>query len=115
LSKPRADFPKAGGNYCKTCRNERNRASIKRLYGDTRHYHFRQKYGIGLVEVEEMIRAQMGLCAVCRHRPATQVDHDHVTGKVRGIVCLDCNAGMGALHDDPILLCKAADYLEARR
>jgi hypothetical protein len=62
-----------------------------------------------------MIEAQGGLCAVCKKRPATQVDHDHKTKKVRGIVCLNCNAAMGALKDDVRLVWEAIHYLEEWR
>ncbi|MGH2693878.1 MAG: endonuclease VII domain-containing protein [Actinomycetota bacterium] len=104
--KPLTQFPrnsrtKDGFDYhCKPCHNERNRETVKKLYGGYRHYRLKQKYGIGAAEVDEMIRAQGGLCAICKERPATQVDHDHRTKKVRGIVCLNCNAAMGALKDD---------------
>jgi hypothetical protein len=62
-----------------------------------------------------MIRAQGGLCALCKTNPATQVDHDHKTGRVRGILCLHCNAGMGAFHDDPAIIERAIRYLEQHR
>jgi hypothetical protein len=71
-----------------------------------------QKYGIGADEVDELIRRQGGVCAVCRKREAKQVDHDHETGAVRGIVCLLCNAAMGAFHDDPDLIRRAIAYVE---
>jgi hypothetical protein len=62
-----------------------------------------------------MIKVQGGVCACCKTRPATQVDHDHKTGKVRGIVCLNCNAAMGALKDDVRLVWEAIHYLEEWR
>ena len=71
-----------------------------------------QKYGISDAEVARLIEAQEGLCAVCRQAPATQVDHDHSTGKIRGILCLHCNAGMGAFEDDPSIILRAIEYLE---
>lgn len=67
--------------------------------------------GIGRDDFERMKAAQGGLCPICRRREATQVDHDHDTGKVRGILCLNCNAGIGALRDDPRLVYEAVDYL----
>ena len=115
--KPPDEFPRdrrsrsGRGSRCKACHNARNRATIKRLYGDTRHYHYRQKYGISRAEFDDMVDAQGGLCAICRRRPATQVDHDHDTGKVRGILCLHCNAGLGALKDQERLVWAAIDYL----
>jgi hypothetical protein len=73
-----------------------------------------QKYGIGADEVDELIRQQGGSCAVCRKREAKQVDHDHETGAVRGIVCLLCNAAMGAFRDDPNLIRRAIAYVRER-
>jgi hypothetical protein len=73
-------------------------------------------YGITCAEYVERVAAQRGLCAICAgvnpagHR--LSVDHDHATGKVRGLLCHACNAGMGKLRDDPALLRAAADYLE---
>jgi hypothetical protein len=55
------------------------------------------------------------LCAVCREREAKQVDHDHQTGAVRGIVCLLCNAAMGAFHDDPNLIRRAIAYVKEHK
>jgi hypothetical protein len=71
-----------------------------------------RRYGIGAEEVDELIRQQGGLCAVCGRREAKQVDHDHETGVVRGIVCLLCNAAMGAFHDDPNLIRRAIAYVK---
>lgn len=120
-AKPLGEFPRnqsardGHGSRCKPCHNKRNRERIKRLYGNTRHYHLKQRYGIGADEVEAMSQQQGGLCACCKTRPATQVDHDHKSGKVRGIVCLQCNAAMGALKDDVRLVWEAIHYLEEWR
>ena len=117
-AKPVTEFPrnkrsKTGYHcYCKPCHNSRNRRFVKERHGGSRHYHVRGRYGIGADEVDELIRQQDGLCAVCRKREAKQVDHDHGTGAVRGIVCLLCNAAMGAFHDDPDLIRRAIAYIK---
>lgn len=98
--------------YCKPCHNKRGRETRKRLYGGSRYHHLKRRYGITPAEVDEMIRQQGGLCAACRKRPATQVDHDHKTGRVRGILCLNCNAALGAFKDDPRIVWAAIEYLE---
>lgn len=95
------DFPGGYGTYCKPCHNERGRETRQRLYGGSRHYHLRAKYGIGAAEVQALIDEQSGICPICLKRAATQVDHDHQTGLVRGVLCLYCNAALGAFHDDP--------------
>ena len=99
------------GEYCKPCHNKRGREN-KRLNGGNRHYHLKGRYGVGAPEVDLMIASQDGLCVLCRIRPAKQVDHDHETGAVRGILCLLCNAGLGAFGDDPKVIASAIEYLE---
>jgi hypothetical protein len=82
--KPTREFPrnrttKSGfHSYCKPCHRNQFRESIARRHGgSTRHYHLMRRYGIGAEEVDELIRQQDGLCAVCGRREAKQVDHDH--------------------------------------
>ena len=117
--KPLGDFPRnrsggdGRGEYCKPCHNKRGRENKQRLHGGSRHYHLKGRYGIGAADVDAMIATQGGLCALCRTRPATQVDHDHETGAVRGILCLLCNAGLGAFGDDPKIIASAIEYLES--
>lgn len=80
-------------------------------------YYYKQKYGLTMDEVATM-RARG--CAICgtvewmgRHSQA-HIDHDHVTGVVRGVLCHECNTGLGKFRDDPDLLRRAADYLTPR-
>ena len=60
----------------------------------------------------ELLRSQDGLCAICRSAPAVHVDHDHATGTIRGMLCFPCNAAIGHLRDDPLVVRRAAAYLE---
>lgn len=64
-------------------------------------------------QVEEMVRAQDGLCAICSDPITTSspVDHCHTTLKVRGILCRSCNIGLGHFKDDPARLERAIAYL----
>ena len=61
-----------------------------------------------------MIAAQQGLCPICRRGlpPTPHVDHDHVTGAVRAVLCFNCNGGLGQFRDPPDVLRRAAAYLE---
>ncbi|MGW1805885.1 endonuclease VII domain-containing protein [Streptomyces sp. NPDC002078] len=59
-----------------------------------------------------MIASQRGLCAICLAAPAVHVDHCHNTGRVRGVLCFNCNSGLGLLRDDPDAVRRAAAYLE---
>lgn len=83
---------------------------------------FRHDFGITAVQYDEMFEHQQGLCKIC-HKPETTkntrgeikklaVDHDHVTGKVRSLLCAKCNQAIGLLDDSPDRLRAAALYLE---
>ena len=116
--KPLSDFPrnrrtKSGyATYCKPCHNARGDESRRRLHGSSRHYHLKRRYGIGATEVEHLIREQGGVCLICGKRNPDHVDHDHVTGRVRGVLCFNCNGGIGQFSDDPARLYRAAFYVE---
>ena len=98
--------------YCKPCHNSRGRESRIRLHGNTRSYHLKARYGIDAAAAEKLLQAQGGLCALCRERPAEHVDHDHTFGHVRGILCFNCNGGLGQFRDRVDIMAKAIDYLE---
>lgn len=74
------------------------------------------KYNLSLAEYDEMLSAQDGSCAICRKVPKPDkclaVDHDHVTGKVRGLLCGNCNRGIGYFRDSVYTTIRAAAYLE---
>lgn len=76
----------------------------------------RWKFGITIQEYENMFREQLGCCLICRRNQAEfkvklGIDHDHNTGKVRGLLCHDCNTGLGKFRDSPELLYRAAQYI----
>ncbi|MDQ3485915.1 MAG: endonuclease VII domain-containing protein, partial [Actinomycetota bacterium] len=71
-----------------------------------------RRYGLTEAEVTALIEAQDGLCLLCRERTPTHVDHDHVTGLVRGVLCSCCNQGLGNFRDSAQTLRAAIDYLE---
>ena len=87
-----------------------------------REWTLRRKFGITGEDFAAMLAAQGGVCAVCKkaetHRLANgklkelAVDHCHETNVVRGLLCFNCNQGIGRFQDDPALLRTAADYLD---
>jgi Recombination endonuclease VII len=107
--------PDGVGSYCRPCQNAKAKASRERVHGGSRHYHLMRRYGIGAVEVDALLESQHGACAICE-RPLSakeaHVDHDHVTGAVRAVLCFNCNGGLGQFRDDPAALRRAAAYLE---
>ena len=66
----------------------------------------------GQVEVDELLETQGGRCAICGGQDPEHVDHDPRTGWVRGILCFNCNGGLGRFRDDPGLLAEALTYLK---
>jgi hypothetical protein len=133
--KPLTDFPRSqkmrGGRAyrCKICQNtysQRWRKDNPHLItANNRRHHLSSTHGLCLAEYEAMHAAQHGLCAVCgKPEMAVRrsgkirllcVDHDHDTGKIRGLLCAACNIGMGNFKDDPELLGRAAAYLQRHR
>jgi hypothetical protein len=81
---------------------------------DHRSGHLKRKFGLTLDEYEQLLRSQGGRCAVCGAKPgraSLHVDHDHGTGKIRGLLCFRCNGGLGQFQEKPARLVRAADYL----
>lgn len=72
-----------------------------------------KKYGIAPEQLEQLCAAAQGRCAICFTPTADlHVDHDHTTGKVRGMLCHSCNTGLGHFRDDRRNLYAAIRYLE---
>lgn len=70
------------------------------------------RYGLTTADVEEMLRRQNRLCAICEDEGTLCIDHDHTTGKVRGLLCRRCNLGLGHMRDDVKVVERAAQYLK---
>lgn len=72
---------------------------------------FQRRYGISLADKQELIEKQAGLCAICVTEGATELDHCHATGVIRGVLCKGCNTALGGFKDNPAFLAKAIEYL----
>lgn len=85
--------------------------------------HNLMKYGITIEEYEAKLAAQGGVCMLCgtpapggiKAASRLHVDHDHVTGLNRDLLCMNCNRGLGYFKDDPALMRAAAEYIERHR
>lgn len=112
---------------CKDCAATRARQwardNPERHRNTRRARELRETYGISPEIYNTMLSGQGGVCAICGQpetrshgRTGTEfrlaVDHDHETGRVRGLLCQGCNRGIGFLGDNVDRLRKAADYLE---
>jgi hypothetical protein len=82
--------------------------------------YLKREYGMSLVDYRDMLAGQGGCCDVCfsdspgSGRRQFCVDHDHATGRVRGLLCHACNAALGLMRDSPALLEHAAAYLRRK-
>ncbi len=85
---------------CKSCRRAAQRQQ-----------HLRKKFGLSVEEWARRSAEQHDLCAICRSALPTDTDHDHETGRLRGLLCNGCNLGLGHFRDDPDRLLSAVDYL----
>ena len=68
-------------------------------------------YGLSIDMWEALVHKQNGLCALCGKAKKLTVDHDHTTGRVRGLLCRPCNAALGTLGDNEHGLKKALEYV----
>ena len=103
---------------------ERNRektrgASLRYYYSHKEHLNRQRsekKTGWSAVQYADALLSQNGRCAICSAQPDRKKlsgDHDHVTGRRRGLLCDRCNLGLGKFDDRPDLLLAAATYLAA--
>lgn len=71
-----------------------------------------KKYKITVEQYYELLELANYKCQICGNTSKLDIDHNHKTGKIRGMLCHNHNAGIGLLDDDPNLIRKAAEYLE---
>ena len=122
-------FHKNPRAQCMACTRSDNNARSHKLDPEKREAHrlrarkhaLMKNYGLTYEAFHEMFEKQNGECAICTHpvHPTHEdryqtgcVDHCHETGKVRGVLCWDCNVGLGKFHDDISKMRKAILYLE---
>lgn len=138
-----ASGAKAG--VCKSCVRERNAryylehkeqervrnkayrtANKNRLTRTKWEQRLRYKYGIDVSLFNEILKSQGGRCAICgekawmpgegkRRKQTFVVDHDHATGKIRGILCGNCNTALGQFKDSVAVLESAIKYLKEQK
>ena len=83
-------------------------------YQKKRAASLKSKYGLSLSDYDRLLVIQGGGCAICNRKPGTRplhVDHSHETGKVRGLLCHQCNWYLGTIDNNPAILRRIAVYL----
>lgn len=117
--------------YCKICNlNNLNKKyptlNVEKRREGSRRTMLKSKYGLSLEEYNKMLESQNGVCAICL-KPETshsnkkgpidslRVDHCHKTGKVRGLLCSECNFGISKFNDSMGLVCSALAYLHKHK
>lgn len=105
-------------SWCKKCNSERAKQYYRNHREDIAQKHRIKKYGMTDNDYLEMLKSQGGVCAICgSSSPGGKTgffhtDHSHKTGKIRGLLCSNCNLVLGLFKDDTSILKKAIDYLE---
>lgn len=100
--------------HCEPCR-------LKVRSEKQRRSDLKKNFGITVEQYDAMLAGQGGGCAICRAKVSggrgrrLHVDHDHVTGQIRGLLCHGCNTGLGGLKDDPDTITAAARYVREHR
>ncbi len=125
LEKPFDCFHKNKGrsdghaDECKQCRKLKQNQRLEQDYLGTRlkerANNLKRLFNMSLEEYDQKAQKQENVCAICKGNCKSgkrlAVDHDHKTGKIRDLLCGNCNGGLGKFQDDPELLIKAAEYL----
>lgn len=108
----------AGGEARRTYSREYRRAYMAKYPEKRAQYARKAYYGLTHQEFLDLMERQQGLCAICevvleegRGKDKLAVDHDHVTGVIRGLLCQQCNSGLGYFRDNPLILQAAIAYL----
>ncbi len=114
-------------SQCRKCVNKRN---LERYYASdktqkrkiTYKYNLKVNYGLNVEEYNKIYEEQKGVCAICSsplenvflgiEGTRSALDHCHMSGKNRQILCILCNTGLGVFRDNPVYLSKAKEYLE---
>ena len=101
--------------YKELYRNDPKKKEAAKVYHRKRW--LMQQFGITIKDYDKMVKDQDGKCAICGTTESRincdnfAVDHDHETGKIRGLLCHNCNVGLGNFKDSHDLLNKAINYL----
>ncbi len=119
-----ADVAGVGIPVCPDCKKEQRSPAAAQRRKERERRRTLALYGLTQAEYEGLVKRQQNRCAICKttkvggpptRRGYWHIDHDHVTGQIRGLLCARCNLGLGNFSDDPELLAAAARYVAKHR
>lgn len=103
---------------CPKKRKSHNKSQLKWAHSNfekRKNADLKRKYDISLEDYKTMMESQDGKCAICtKKHDSLHVDHDHSTGKIRGLLCQTCNMALGLMKDNITSLLKAVEYLSEK-
>lgn len=106
--------------HCKSCERLRTLRKRQKNPLSAREAMLRSKYGITSSVYLDLALGQNNKCKICGHMPdpvgkPLSVDHCHVTGRIRGLLCQPCNTGLGLFKDDLSIIFRAVEYLKTSK
>lgn len=136
--KPTTEFTRQKSSYgkwgfyswCRECKNKKDKEfridNPEKYKRKVRNSNLKKRYGLTFEDLERMLRDQDRKCVICGKElflhgasvdqaKIARVDHNHETGEIRGLLCDDCNTGLGKFRDNPEYLLKAASYLKKNK
>lgn len=117
-------------NVCKECHYQRYNdwrkkpENKEKIIKYRRNHVFKRRYGINIEQYDQMVIKQNNLCLICEKQPDNygppqvkrlSIDHCHITGTIRGLLCHRCNTALGAFHEDINIINKAIVYLKKHK
>lgn len=104
-------------SHCRSCVNKsnldrfHNNPKTKEAHKTASYRHRIKSYGLSIEEYENKLKDQNHKCDSCGKEEKLVIDHDHITGKVRGLICHSCNIALGNVKDSVNILKRLIKYL----
>lgn len=100
---------------CKPCSSKKasawNKSNPEKRRVNSHRHKMKSQYGLTPEDVARMTEDQNGKCLICEMERKLVVDHSHISGKVRGLLCRQCNSGIGQLQDSAAIMRRAIEYV----
>jgi len=105
--------PHNKGYQCKLCcrGSQKGKYTKEEISVKNKKAMMKMKYGLSLEQIEQMKKDQNFKCKICKVETRLAVDHCHTSGRIRGLLCIKCNTGLGMFLDNVLFLKSAQEYL----